>query len=97
MREVFALQKLLHCKSFSHFFNKKYWQISDIYVEILTKSYKLTVLLVLNNWALPDKMDLDLCDCLQMVNLDLWDCFGREISSVITKEIQYPHVYLQIP
>ena len=23
-------EKLLHCKSFSHFFDKKYWQISDI-------------------------------------------------------------------
>ena len=30
MREAFAL--LLQCKSFSHFFNKKYWQISDINV-----------------------------------------------------------------
>ena len=25
-------EKLLHCKSFSHFFNKKYWQIWDIYI-----------------------------------------------------------------
>ena len=25
-------EKLLQCKSFSHFFNKKYWQISDIKV-----------------------------------------------------------------
>ena len=25
-------EKLLHGKSFSHFFNKKYWHISDIYV-----------------------------------------------------------------
>ena len=23
-------EKLLHCKSFSHFFNKKYWHVSDI-------------------------------------------------------------------
>ena len=33
MREVLKKwEKLLHCKSFSHFFNKKYWQISDINV-----------------------------------------------------------------
>ena len=25
-------EKLLHCKSFSHFFNKKYWPIWDIHV-----------------------------------------------------------------
>ena len=25
-------ERLLHCKSFSHFFNKKYWHISDISV-----------------------------------------------------------------
>ena len=33
-------EKLLHCKSFSHFSNKKYWQISNIHMwnlnEILT-------------------------------------------------------------
>ena len=23
-------EKLLHCKSFTHFFNKKYWRIWDI-------------------------------------------------------------------
>ena len=32
MREAFAMQKLLTCKSFSHFFNKKYWHIWDINV-----------------------------------------------------------------
>ena len=39
MREAFAVRSFctakashLHCKSFSHFFNKKYWHISDINV-----------------------------------------------------------------
>ena len=45
------LEKLLQCKSFSHFFNKKYWHISDINFWNFNEKSQLTTSLILNNRA----------------------------------------------
>ena len=72
-------EKLLHCKSFSHFFNKKYWHIWDINVwnfnETLTNdvvSFEQAgpVLFLQNNPKNPG----------YKTNLALWDCIGRDKS-----------------
>ena len=68
-------EKLLQCKSFSHFSNKKYWAISNIYVW----NFNLT----LTNYVVSfEQLGPILSNSLYIILSDIWYSFFTMISTV---------------